>query len=65
MNPPSNKAELAVTVLMRIMGVGGLLAVPAIFLQYSWMKSIHEFMGLGTMIDTLNTIVERVKPKPR
>ena len=28
MNPPSNKAELAVTVLMRIMGVGGLLAVP-------------------------------------
>lgn len=52
MNPPLNKAELTIIVLMRIMGVGGLLAVPAIFLPHSWMNSIHEFMGLGTMPDT-------------
>jgi hypothetical protein len=52
MNPPLNKAEFAIIVLMRIMGVGGLLAAPAIFLPYSWMNSIHDFMGLGTMPDT-------------
>ena len=52
MNPPLNKPELAILVLMRFMGIGGLLAIPAIFLPYSWMNSIHEFMGLGTMPDT-------------
>jgi hypothetical protein len=44
MNPPLNKPELAIIILMRIMGVGGLLAILAIFLPYSWMNSIHEFM---------------------
>lgn len=52
MTPPLNKAELTIIVLMRIMGVGGLLAIPAIFLPYSWMNTIHEFMGLGTLPDT-------------
>lgn len=52
MNPPLNKAEVTIIVLMRIMGVGGLFAIPAIFLPYSWMNSIHKFMGLGTMPDT-------------
>ena len=52
MNPPLNKSELTILVLMWIMGVGGLFAIPAIFLPYSWMNSIHEFMGLGTMPDS-------------
>lgn len=51
MKPPTNKAELTLIVLMRIMGAGGLLAIPAIFLPYRAMNSIHEFMGLGALPD--------------
>jgi len=51
MTPPFNKSELTILVFMRIMGIGGMLAVPAIFFPYSWMNSIHQFMGMGTMPD--------------
>lgn len=51
MTSPPNQAERTIVVLMRIMGVGGLLAIPAIFLPHTWMNSIHEFVGLGSMPD--------------
>ena len=47
--PPRNKAEFTIVVLLRIVGIGGLLAIPAIFLPFGWMNSIHEFLGLGVM----------------
>ncbi len=28
-----------------------MLAIPAIFLPYSWMNACHDFMGLGTLPD--------------
>lgn len=46
-----NRSELVIVVMMRTMGIGGLLAIPAIFFPYSWMNACHEFMGLGTMPD--------------
>ncbi len=46
-----NRSEFVIMIIMRTMGVGGLLAIPAIFLPYSWMNACHEFLGLGTMPD--------------
>lgn len=43
------QSELIVVVILRIFGVGGLLAIPAIFFPHSWMNACHEFIGLGTM----------------
>ena len=51
MNPPLNKSELAILIIVRVIGVSGLLAMPAIFLPYSWMNAIHETMGLGVLPD--------------
>ena len=33
--------------LLRIIGTGGLLAVPCIFLPYSWMDAAYRWSGLG------------------
>lgn len=46
-----NRAEWILVILMRTVGVGGLLAIPAILFPYSWMNRIHEFLGLGTLPD--------------
>jgi hypothetical protein len=46
-----NKPELAIVIIMRVIGVSGLFAIPAIFLPYSWMNIIHESMGLGVLPD--------------
>jgi len=35
MNPPSNKCELAIVIIMLVIGVSGLFAILAIFLPYS------------------------------
>lgn len=46
------KPELAIVIILRIVGVSGLFAIPAIFLPYSWMNAIHEYVGLGELPDT-------------
>lgn len=46
-----NRSELAIVVLLRVVGMTGLLAIPAIFLPYSWMNSIHGYLGLGKLPD--------------
>ena len=44
-----NKSELAIVIILRFVGITGLFAIPAIFLPYAWMNSIHAFMGLGEL----------------
>ena len=46
-----NRSELAIVIILRVIGVCGLFAIPAIFLQFSWMNAIHDFMGLGELPD--------------
>jgi hypothetical protein len=46
-----NKSEIAIVVILRVIGVSGLFAIPAIFLPFSWMDAIHNFMGLGELPD--------------
>lgn len=46
-----NKSERAIVIILRVIGVSGLFAIPAIFLPYSWMNAIHEYLGLGTLPD--------------
>ena len=45
------KSERAIVVILRIIGIGGLFAIPAILLPFSWMNRIHEFLGLGELPD--------------
>jgi hypothetical protein len=44
-----NRSELAIVIIMRVIGVSGLFAIPAIFLPYSWMNAIHDYVGLGEL----------------
>ena len=46
-----NKSELAIVIIMRVIGVSSLFAIPAIFFPYSWMNAMHDFMGLGELPD--------------
>ena len=46
-----NRSELSIMIILRVIGVCGLFAIPAIFLPYSWMNAIHEYMGLGELPD--------------
>ena len=46
-----NRSELAIVIILRVIGITGLFAIPAIFLPYSWMNAIHEYMGLGELPD--------------
>ncbi len=46
-----NKSELVIVIIMRVIGVSGLFAIPAVFIPYSWMNAIHELMGLGVLPD--------------
>ncbi len=49
-DPPLNKSELAIVIIMRVIGVCGLLAIPAICLPYSWISAIHEYVGLSKLL---------------
>ena len=40
-----NRSELSIVIILRVIGICGLFAIPAIFLPYSWMNAIHESMG--------------------
>jgi hypothetical protein len=46
-----NKSEVAIVVILRVVGIGGLFAIPAIFLPFSWMNAIHQSAGLGELPD--------------
>ena len=46
-----NKSELAIVIILRVVGISGLFAIPAIFLPYSWMDAIHAYVGLGELPD--------------
>ena len=45
------RSEFSIVIILRVIGVTGLFAIPAIFLPYSWMNAIHESMGLGELPD--------------
>lgn len=45
-------AEVAIVIILRVLGGFALGAIPAIFLPYSWMNAIHDFMGLGELPNT-------------
>ena len=47
-----NRSELAIVIILRVIGVTGLFAIPVIFMPYSWMNPIHDYMGLGELPDT-------------
>ena len=44
-----NKSELANVIILRLIGVSGLFAIPAIFFPIAWMAAIHDYVGLGPM----------------
>ena len=44
--------EIAIVVILRLLGIAALLAIPAIFMPYSWMNEVHDYLGLGDMPDT-------------
>jgi hypothetical protein len=46
------RPELAITIILRVLGCAAVCAIPAIFLPYSWMDAIHGYLGLGTLPDT-------------
>ncbi len=44
-----NKSERALVIILRLVGITGLFAIGAIFLPFSWMNAIHNFLGLGEL----------------
>ena len=46
-----NRAEQAILWIMRLLAVSALFALPAVFLPFSWMFAIHEWLGLGELPD--------------
>jgi hypothetical protein len=45
----SKKADRALVILLRVIGVGGLFAVGAVIMPLSWMAAIHRWLGLGEL----------------
>ena len=45
------RSDLAIAVILRVLGAFALGAIPAIFFPYSWMNAVHDFMGLGQLPD--------------
>jgi hypothetical protein len=43
------KSNKALTLLLRILGVGSLFALVAVFMPMSWMLATHRWLGLGEM----------------
>lgn len=44
-------SERAIKIVLRVVGITGLFAMPAIFLPLAWMNAIHGFLGLGELPD--------------
>ncbi len=47
-----SRAERAIVIILRVIGISGLFAIPAIFLPFSWMNAIHGWLGMGELPDT-------------
>ena len=43
------KSDRALVLLLRIVGVGALFALVAVFMPVSWMAATHRWLGLGEM----------------
>ena len=43
------KADKVLVLLLRIVGVGALFALLAVFMPVSWMAATHRWLGLGEM----------------
>jgi hypothetical protein len=43
------KADKAISILLRVLGVGGLFALVAVVMPVSWMAATHRWLGLGEM----------------
>ena len=43
------KTDKALVILLRIVGVGSLFALVAVFMPSSWMAATHRWLGLGEM----------------
>ena len=43
------RADRALVILLRVVGVGSLFAVGAVLMPMSWMAAIHRWLGLGEM----------------
>jgi hypothetical protein len=43
------KSDRALAILLRIVGVGALFALVAVFMPLSWMATTHRWLGLGEM----------------
>lgn len=46
-----NRSQRAAVIILRLIGIGGLCAVPAIVMPFSWMESVHRVAGLGDLPD--------------
>jgi hypothetical protein len=45
----NSKKTKTLTILLRIFGVSGILALVAVFVPVSWMAAAHRWLGLGEM----------------
>jgi hypothetical protein len=43
------KSDKALVFLLRLVGVGALFALVAVFMPFSWMAATHRWLGLGEM----------------
>ncbi len=43
------KSDKVLVILLRIVGVGSLFALVAVFMPSSWMAATHRWLGLGEM----------------
>ena len=43
------KSDKALVLLLRLVGVGALFALVAVFMPSSWMAATHQWLGLGEM----------------
>jgi hypothetical protein len=45
------RADKALAIFLRCLGVGSLFALVAVFMPFSWMLATHRWLGLGEMPD--------------
>jgi len=43
------RADIALVILLRTLGVTTLLALAAVFMPLSWMAGTHRWLGMGDM----------------
>ena len=56
------RADKALVILLRILGVSALFALVAVFMPSSWMAVTHHWLGLGEM--PTGPVVEYPGPLP-